>query len=493
MNLNARNRVGFSRRKFIGNTGIVAGALLSAVPAILASDLSSDNKTKPGHIVINPEFELSTLPNFCSHEHWGSIGSIGYEKGLGFRCDTVAGAQPTSPTTIWDLLLDPYLAGAMQQSGRNPNGAALEAGYSSQKEWWLANPSQALNGFKKDFSSSALLGTFHCIRRGIENLYGTEIANFDLDKWQYVDNEIKKHYSDMFPWIQTAMGKNHFSRLIRPVHPEFYLKYETLESKKQESTFTDTILRIDLFMDMWKEKSPRRAFLAETTGIDPINAKSWREFIEAIFDLAAKNHTTGIKQLQAYIRNLDFQPRNDNEVKFRGQLTTDEVNIFTDWVMHECCKQANDRRWPHQVHVGTNNLRGSSPLPLEDISKRYPRMNIVMLHCWPFLKEAAHLARNSPNLYIDTCWLPVLNPNFLREALSICLNYVPYNKIMMAHDSTSIEMAAGSSNYTRELLTEMLLKQRSLISDRDLRLVALDLLHNNAVRIYGVGSEVVLD
>ena len=429
---------GISRRKFIGNSGLLLGAMLSPIPAAIVSTSFSNSTEEQSRMSVTSELNLSTLPNFCSHEHWGCIDSIGYIENFGFRSDVVAGARPTSPTSIWNLLLDPYLVATMQRSGRSSNSSALEAGYASQKDWWKANPAKALNGFKKVFSSMKMLGTFHCTRRGIENLYGVDIRNFDLEQWKSVDKDIEKRYADIFSWYQEAMKKSHFTRLIRPVHPEFYLREDTPESKKQELSFTDTILRIDPLMDLWMEKSPPRDSLAESTDIEPENAKSWREFITRVFDLAAKNHATGIKQLQAYKRSSDFQLRSDSEVKFRGQLTPDEVNIFKDWVMHECCKQANERRWPHQVHVGTNNLRGSNPLPLEDISKRYPQMNIVMLHCWPFFKEAGQLARNFPNLYIDTCWVPVLNPNFLGEALDMWLNYVPYHKIMMAHDSTSI-------------------------------------------------------
>ena len=62
---------------------------------------------------------------------------------------------------------------------------------------------------------------------------------------------------------------------------------------------------------------------------------------------------------------------------------------------------------------------------------------------------------------------------------------------MLAHDATSIEMAVGSSLFTREILEQKLLEQKSMLNltDAQLRTVALDMLHNNAVRIYGIGTE----
>ncbi|NTW43055.1 MAG: hypothetical protein HGB14_01175, partial [Anaerolineaceae bacterium] len=40
-----------------------------------------------------------------------------------------------------------------------------------------------------------------------------------------------------------------------------------------------------------------RQRLAELTGIEPMDAESWRKFIAKLFDRAAEKGTTGIKQL----------------------------------------------------------------------------------------------------------------------------------------------------------------------------------------------------
>ncbi|MFZ4726310.1 MAG: amidohydrolase family protein [Paludibacter sp.] len=437
-------------------------------------------------------FDISTMPNFCGHEHWGCVESNGgYVPELdGFRADLYAGASPQKPTSIWDVLLDPYLMGWLYNEGRNPYAMAFKAGYKTPSEWWNANPQAALDGFKELATTSIMTGTFQCTARGIEFLYGVKLQDFKLKDWQKADSLIRISYADMFTWYETAMKKAHFTELIRPVHPEFYLQQQSPETAKQELSFTHTILRIDPFMDMWKVESKRRDNLAKVAGVEPTNAQTWREFITFYLNLAAKNHTTGIKSLQAYRRNLDFKIRKDEDVKFRGDLTPDEIVVFQDWIMNECCRQANERKWAHQMHVGTHNLKSSSPLPLEALGERYPNMNIVMLHCWPFFKEAAYLAKNKPNFYIDNCWMPILSPAFFSEALDTYLNYVPYQKIMLSHDATTIEMAVGSSLFTREILEEKLLKQKSMLklSQAQLREAALDMLQNNAVSLYGIGE-----
>jgi predicted TIM-barrel fold metal-dependent hydrolase len=484
------------RRKFISGSALIMGGILSPVPLLFgASALDGKDSEDQGSLNNDhqpTELDIHAIPNFCSHEHWGSIDAIGAAPEQdGFRCDTTAGARPGRATSIWDLVLDPYVSGWMSDIGLDPNALAIAAGHPSQLDWWEASPQAALKGFKSTFRSSMMTGGFQCTRRGILKLYGNDIGRFELQDWREADMAIRKRYSHIFSWYQEAMRTAHFSELIRPVHPEYYVQEESQESSRQEHSFTHTILRIDPFLDLWRKKSPRRDALSKIAQIEPGDAQSWREFIKRIFDLAAKNHTAGIKQLQAYRRSLDYQYRTDAEVTFRGELNESDITCFQDWVMHECCKQAHERNWVHQVHVGTNNIAHSSPLPLEALANRYPQMNIVMIHCWPFLKEAGWLAKAVRNMHIDTCWLPVLNPAFLREALTMWLNYVPVHKIMLAHDSTHVEMATGSSLFTREILTDTLLYQQKTLRlpVAELRRYAADMLHNNAVRLYKIGTE----
>jgi len=434
---------------------------------------------------------IDDLPNFCSHEHWGSIAAIGPAPDEnGFRADTEAGATPSRQVRIWDLVLDPYAGGWIHATGVNPFAVGRDRGEPDLVAWWDKEPEAAFAAIAPHLERQLFTGVFQCLRQGLRFLHDIDIATLALPDWQAADKAVGQSYADVFAWYARAMEKARFSALIRPVHPEFYVREETSEGAARERAFTDTIMRIDPLLDLWKQDSPRRDTLADLTGVDPVDAVTWRAFITKLFDLAAEGKTTGIKQLQAYTRTLCYEETDDTAVTWRGDLDPDQVKAFQDWVMHECCKQAHERGWPHQMHIGTHNILESSPMPLEPLARRYPRMSIVMIHCWPFLDEAGWLAKHIPNMHIDTCWQPVLNPQFLRQSLMTWLNYVPTHKIMLAHDSTSIEMAVGSSRFTREILAEALERQGCGVDASWRRQAAGDMLHNNAVRLYGVGETV---
>jgi predicted TIM-barrel fold metal-dependent hydrolase len=142
------------------------------------------------------------------------------------------------------------------------------------------------------------------------------------------------------------------------------------------------------------------------------------------------------------------------------------------------------------VHVGTHNLTQSNPLPLEALAIRYPQVKFVQLHCWPFLEEAGWLAKYRPNVYLDTCWQPILNPAYYQQAMRQWLNYVPTRKLMCSQDATSVEMAAGSALFVRELLAvELERASRKLGMERgDLITIAKASLNDNAAAIYGLAK-----
>ena len=313
------------------------------------------------------------------------------------------------------------------------------------------------------------------------------------------------------------MRQTHLSTLLRTVVPQYFTQVASGEEAEKEQRYTDTVLRLDPILamlpkkggsdddafitetpDWWPSKHVRilpsdlRTELIDAVGVLPRDANGWREFLANTFDLVAAGGCCGLKDMAAKIRPLSFELRSDSEVPFRGVESFEDAVIFQDWVWHECCKLADDRSWPWQVHTGTTTLQDSCPLPLESTIKRYRNVKWVLLHCWPYLSECGFLARSHPNVWVDTCWLPLLNPHFFRQAIQEWIQYVPLSKIHCGHDAHSVEEAAGSSLITREILGEILYEQwtSSGLTEEEILRIARDILHNNAVRVYRIGKVV---
>lgn len=439
--------------------------------ATLVSGSTPIHKSRVNEPILD---EINDIPNFCSHEHWGSISNIG-SRSDGFVADLKPGALPLKKTTLIDLLVDPYLSGSLRGNGVDP------------QDYKGGGNKVELFHKLKDFR---LKGTYQSLRIGINFAHGYDIHNFDPEQYRIANNKIGERYQNIFSWYKELMAKANLSDLVRPVQPEFYFADFTTRQAQEEMSFTSTVLRIDPFLEFWKETNTRRDYLVEKMGIDPLDAKSWKAFLEKIFSIASKNSCVGIKQMQAYSRSLDFSPVSDSDVKFRGELSTEEKKKFQDWIVHACCELVNQRKWPHQIHVGTNNHPESNPLPLKALASMYPDQKIVMIHCWPYIEEAGYLAQAYSNIYIDTCWQPVLNPHFLKQSLDSWLGYIPLSKITMSNDCTSVEMATGASMITRRILSSTLegQKESAGLFQGEVREIAAQLLHNNAVEIYGLGQ-----
>ncbi len=432
---------------------------------------------------------LDGIPSFCSHEHWGSIDAIGMLP-EGFRADVECGALPNRTADIFDLVLDPYFRGQLASSGDDVERLPRPSGLSNFRAWAAKAPEDAFKALEPIVERHVGTGTFQCIRLGVQTLYGEDLADWAQVRVGVLNRAIAERYGQLFDWYDEVRKRVRFSAVIRPVHPEFYWRDASPATAERERARYRTVVRIDPLLDLWPTPCARRDALVGMTGIDPVDAGSWRAFLARIMDVAAEHGAVGIKQLQAYGRALDFVPREDSEVRFRGALSQDEVRAFEDWVVHACCQLADARGWPHQIHVGTHNLPHSSPLPLAELAKRYPRMKLVLLHNWPFIKESGWLARQHANVYLDTCWLPVLDPAFYREAMNAWVGYVPSHKITCGHDATSIEMATGSAMFVRGILAEVLEAhaRENHLPASCIERWATGFMHDNAVALYGVGQ-----
>jgi len=329
----------FSRKDLLGTAAFFITALL------LFCTISCKKKEHSHPNNLNGlKAEMMRMPNFCAHEHWGSIDAIGGYQPFydGFRSDVIAGATLVREVTVWDIIFDPYFSGMLAGAGVDLNRRARDAGYDSHRTWWKKDPAAALKGFRKDIFPLMTNSIVQTLFGGIELLYGVDIYTFEPGEWLKADSLIRTSYAEMFSWIPRAMENAHFTELIRPVQPEFYLLEQSTQTKKAEMAFTHTVLRVDPFLDMSSVENARRDSLAGMTGIDPVDAESWRAFIRHFMDLAEEQQAVGIKQLQAYRRNLDFKPRKDDEVIFRGDLNAREVKVFQYWVMHAFCREATE-------------------------------------------------------------------------------------------------------------------------------------------------------
>lgn len=152
--------------------------------------------------------------------------------------------------------------------------------------------------------------------------------------------------------------------------------------------------------------------------------------------------------------------------------------------------EANDasaRPLPVQVHVGFGDsdlhLPHSDPGYLKPLIERFRETPFVLLHCYPFVREAGWLAHVYGNVHFD---LSLTIPHVLRpaEALREALELAPVSKLLYASDAARTpELYYLAAKWWREALAEVLADELEPAEAEEAgRLI----LRENAIVLYGL-------
>src|SRR5207244_27520 len=115
---------------------------------------------------------------------------------------------------------------------------------------------------------------------------------------------------------------------------------------------------------------------------------------------------------------------------------------------------------PLQVHCGFGDADLSLPLArpglLKPLIERYRTTPFVLLHCYPFVREAGWLAHVYANVYFD---LSLTIPHVSRPAEQVreALELAPVSKLLYASDAARTpELYFLAAKWWREVLAEVL-------------------------------------
>ena len=145
---------------------------------------------------------------------------------------------------------------------------------------------------------------------------------------------------------------------------------------------------------------------------------------------------------------------------------------------------------PVQVHTGFGDadllLPRADPTYLKPLLERYPDTPFVLLHCYPFVREAGWLAHVYANAFLDlSLTIPFVSRG--AEALREALELAPASKLLYASDaSRTPELYLLAAKWWREALAEVL---GEALSVDEAEGAARAILSENARALYGLGPE----
>jgi len=172
---------------------------------------------------------------------------------------------------------------------------------------------------------------------------------------------------------------------------------------------------------------------------------------------------------------------------YRGGLDIDRLPVpVRDALLTALeANEASGDPLPVQVHTGFGDsdllLPASRPGLLKPLIERFRDTTFVLLHCYPFVREAGWLAHVYGNVFFD---LSLTIPHVARPAAALyeALELAPVSKLLYASDaSRTPELYLLAARWWREALAEVL---PALLPEADAVRAARMILRENALAVY---------
>jgi len=269
--------------------------------------------------------------------------------------------------------------------------------------------------------------------------------------------------------------------------------------------------------DMWHPVFPlpffheirHHEFILFISTISGSKITSLAEYEEAVFNLIKNSKEHGVvalKDQSAYVRviSYDLPPRSHAEKIFnklligpRNLLSWPQVKPLGDYLFHQYMRFARELHLPVQIHTGyvagiRNRVDKANAVHLASVLELHSDVQFDLFHGnWPYMGDLLFLAKNYPNVYIDLCWLSVIDPLYSQELIKHAIMTVPHIKIhAFGGDYTlSPEFVAAHLELKRVVIANALsdLVEHNWLEEHDAIQVAADWLFNNPNRFYNLG------
>ncbi len=209
-----------------------------------------------------------------------------------------------------------------------------------------------------------------------------------------------------------------------------------------------------------------------------------RDRLDAVAAAVTRARADGyvaLKTIVAYRGGLDLDalPAPTRSDRVEGEPLRDV--LLTALVANE----ATGDPLPVQIHTGFGDsdllLPAADPGLLKPVIERFSDTTFVLLHCYPFVREAGWLAHVYPNVYFDLS-LTIPHVSQPARALTEALELAPVSKLLYASDaSRACELYLLAATWWRDALERVL---PTLLAPDRAAAAARMILRDNALAVY---------
>jgi predicted TIM-barrel fold metal-dependent hydrolase len=227
------------------------------------------------------------------------------------------------------------------------------------------------------------------------------------------------------------------------------------------------------------------------------------EALRAVVRGARDAGIVGLKSVAAYRGGLVVERRTAEEAaaalpalqeraRRDGRVRLTDRAVL-DYLLRAALQEAAGLGLPVQFHTAFGDddadLRTANPLHLRALltDPAFRRVPFVLLHCYPYIREAGYLAALYAHVFIDVSLAVPLTAHGCAAAFAEALELAPISKVLFATDAHSVpELFFAGARHGRQGLGQTLDR---LVGDKMLALqqaeaAAEAILYRNAARLY---------
>ncbi len=191
--------------------------------------------------------------------------------------------------------------------------------------------------------------------------------------------------------------------------------------------------------------------LAEELMLEGCEPSAFRKAYDRLLDERMQG-AIGVKSIAAYRIGLDFDPSRPSatevdaavEAWARGTTADEPLRLADPVIIRHLLWAAVDRACAIQFHIGYGDadvdLHRCSPLLLTEFLRRTrdSGARMLLLHCYPFHREAGYLAQVFPHVYFDVGLAINYTGSRSVEVIAETLELAPFHKILFSSDAFGV-------------------------------------------------------
>lgn len=248
--------------------------------------------------------------------------------------------------------------------------------------------------------------------------------------------------------------------------------------------------------------------IQEITGIVDKTVVNLEEFVDTVKEIMIRlkeRGAVGFKDQSAYDRSIDFDfpTRIEAEKLFNKCLANPNNNLgwpeakpLDDFLFHEYMRFARDMKMPVQVHTGhmagiRNRVDKTNAALFTKVLELHQQVTFDLFHGnWPYMGDILFLVKNYPNVYMDLCWVNIIDPLYSVDLLERAVVTVPHKKINgFGGDYGVPEVISAHLSLAQKNIAWALSKlvSRGWLSEEEAIIIAADWLYNNPNELFKLG------